>query len=400
MALTIFFSIFFLFILFVILVVLDFRGGRSKHQAQATDAVITSKRNGKAELIDDGQVFFNTLFRDIETAHDHVHLSFFIWKEGRIGEQLLALCERKARDGVQVLILVDRLGSAITKQVKTRVEQSGVVFAYTHSPKFPHWFYNANRRYHRKIAVIDQRTAYIGGFNVGDEYIGKNPKYGFWRDLHIRIEGTILDDIQQRFLDDWEGARAPKPNLTTTPSDKVGKEVFQLFYSEGKGVIDKLNEWFNRAEHSITIVTPYFIPSKVLHHTLMSKARKGISVKILIPDIEDHPFVKSAAYAYLPSLMEAGCKFYRYTDGFYHGKAIVIDGKEAQIGSANFDKRSFHLNDELDLVVPGGSFVQTIAKTLRKDIAGAVPLTLEDVKNRSVLNKIKTKIAVMISEFL
>ncbi|WP_081833333.1 phosphatidylserine/phosphatidylglycerophosphate/cardiolipin synthase family protein [Geomicrobium sp. JCM 19055] len=144
--------------------------------------------------------------------------------------------------------------------------------------------------------------------------------------------------------------------------------------------MDKLNEWLNRADHSITIVTPYFIPSKVLHHTLMSKARKGISIKILIPDIEDHPFVKSAAYAYLPSLMEAGCKFYRYTDGFYHGKAIVIDGKEAQIGSANFDKRSFHLNDELDLVVPGGPFVQTIATTLRKDIAGATPLTLEDVK--------------------
>lgn len=137
---------------------------------------------------------------------------------------------------MQVLILVDRLGSSITKQVKTRVEQSGVVFAYTHSPKFPHWFYNANRRYHRKIAVIDQRAAYIGGFNVGDEYIGKDPKYGFWRDLHIRIEGTILDDIQQRFLDDWEGARAPKPNLTTTPSDKVGRRSSSYFIRKAKGL--------------------------------------------------------------------------------------------------------------------------------------------------------------------
>ncbi|GAK12121.1 phosphatidylserine/phosphatidylglycerophosphate/cardiolipin synthase family protein [Geomicrobium sp. JCM 19039] len=393
-------SILIIVLLILLLLILDFRGGRADHHKKATTATRTNVRYGYPQLIGDGRAFFEQLKTDIESASQTIHLSFFIWKEPGIGTEVLNLLERRARDGVQVCILVDRLGSSISKSTIQRLRHSGVYFSYIHAPRFPYLFYNLNRRYHRKIGVIDQKIGYIGGFNVGQEYVSKDPKYGFWRDLHVRVEGQIVDDLQQLFLDDWSGAGAPTPLLPQKSMPPGSGEGLQLLYSEGKGVADHLYDWLATAEHSIRIVTPYYVPGKALQDLLIAKQKNGVNVTVLIPAIEDHNFVKAAAYAYIPNLLAAGCGIYQYVEGFYHGKAIIVDKRTALVGSSNFDKRSFHLNDELDLFLPGSPFVQQLVQTLEDDFAGARQLTKADVGNRTLLDRAKTRIARWFSEFL
>ncbi|AXF56409.1 phospholipase D-like domain-containing protein [Salicibibacter kimchii] len=397
---TIVITIIVLVLLIAIWFIIDFRLGRKRHQQLASTAKIYPLRHSDTELMKDGRRFFQRLFADIEQAQDHVHTSVFIIKEPGIGTQLLALLERKARDGVTVKLLVDRFGSRLANATTNRLKHSGISFAYAHKPKFPFIFYSANRRYHRKITVVDGKVAYLGGFNVGDEYVGKD-KLGYWRDYHVRMEKEGVADLQEVFLDDWaEAGGAPPANLMPSTAEQ-GSEPLQLLASEGLGYADHLIDWFDSAKTYAMIASPYYVPGGRIQDAVVNMGERGVKVDVLIPQKKDHPLVHDAAYAYFRELLQAGCTIYEYTSGFFHGKAIIIDGKFANIGSAKFDKRSFFLNDELDLFFHDeGKMIEEAEAVVRKDMQTAKKITIQDVENRTWLENLKTKGATWISDLL
>ncbi|QQK81679.1 cardiolipin synthase [Salicibibacter cibi] len=389
-----------LLLLIAIWFIIDFRLGRKRHQQLASTAKIYPLRHSETELIKDGRRFFQRLFADIEQAQDHVHISVFIIKEPGIGTRLLALLERKARDGITVRLLVDRFGSRLANATIKRLKRSGISFAYAHKPKFPFIFYSGNRRYHRKITVVDGKVAYLGGFNIGDEYVGKD-KLGYWRDYHVRMEKEGVADLQEVFLDDWaEAGGAPPANLM--PSiDMQGPEPLQLLASEGLGYADHLIDWFDSAKTYAMIASPYYVPGRLIQDAVTNMAKRGVRVDVLLPKKKDHPLVQDAAYAYFRELLQAGCNIHEYTPGFFHGKAIIIDGKFANIGSAKFDKRSFFLNDELDLFFHDhGTMIGEAEAAVRKDMQSAKKVTMQDVENRTGFENGKTKVATWISDLL
>lgn len=397
---TIVITIIALLLLLAIWFIIDFRLGRKRHQQQASTAKMFPMRHSETELIKDGRRFFQRLFTDIEQAQDHVHTSVFIIKEPGIGAQLLALLERKARDGVKVRLLVDRFGSRLATATINRLKRSGISFAYAHKPKFPFIFYSANRRYHRKITVVDGNIAYLGGFNVGDEYVGKD-KLGYWRDYHVRMKKEIITDLQETFLDDWaEAGEAPPANLMPASTEQ-GPEPMQLLASEGLGYADELIKWFDSAENYVLIASPYYVPGRQIQDAILNMAKRGVKVDILLPQKKDHPLVKDAAFAYFEELLQTKCNIHEYITGFFHGKAIVIDGHFANIGSAKFDKRSFFLNDELDLFFhQQGEMVTTAEAIVRNDMQSAKQITMQDLENRTWFEKAKTKFATWISDLL
>ncbi|MBB6450494.1 cardiolipin synthase [Geomicrobium halophilum] len=389
-----------LLLLIVIWFILDFRYGRKRHMEQATKAKTFPVRYGEAQLIKDGRYFFQELFKDIEQAQDHIHISTFIIKEPGIGTQFLALLERKARDGVQVRLLVDRLGSRLKKTTIHRLKASGILFAYAHKPAFPFIFYSANRRYHRKITVIDGNIAYAGGFNVGNEYVGKK-KLGYWRDYHLRIEKEGVTDLQEIFLDDWAEAGGAAPSSLEPSTTEKGAEPLQVFVTEGVGHVDTLMKMIKGAERYALIATPYYVPGKELQNAILDMAERGVHVDILLPKKEDHPLVKDAAYNYFRDLLSAGCNIFEYTPGFFHGKAIIIDGKFVIIGSAKFDKRSFFLNDELDLIFhQEGEMVANAETIVREDLRSAKRITIEHVEKRTWFENGKSRVSAWLSELL
>lgn len=370
-------------------------------------AVLT--QDNKVEIFTDGREKFDALLQDIHHAKDHIHIQYYIFRLDSLGQEIYQAVLAKAKQGVKVRILYDDTGSrSLRKRHFTElIALGGRVEAFFPSI-FPLINPRMNYRNHRKIVVIDGRIGYIGGFNVGDEYLGKKKKFGYWRDTHLRIEGSSVHPLQTRFILDWNQASAEHdieysdrffPAIPMKGS--VGLQIVSSGPdSEWEQIKNGYLKLIMMAKKYIYIQSPYFIPDASFMDTLRIACLSGIDVRIMIPNKPDHLFVYWATYSYVGELIRAGAKVYIYQNGFLHTKMIVIDDEASTVGTANIDVRSFKLNFEVNAFIYDRETSHKLAEIFEDDMKLSTELTAKIYEDRSTMIKFKESLSRLISPIL
>ena len=352
------------------------------------------------ELLVDGEATFGSIFAGIDQAENYVLVQFYIVRADGIGNQLKDRLIAAANRGVEVLFLYDEIGSlGLSSSYLSELRRSGVNVLPFHSRKGSGNRFQLNFRNHRKTVVVDGHTAWIGGHNVGDEYLGKDPKVGPWRDTHMRLQGPAVLGAQIAFAEDWRWASdetLEDLSWIAEPSDTGDAQALVI----ASGPADELEtaslmftQAINGATHRLWIASPYFVPDDAIVQSLQLAALRGVDVRILIPEVSDSVFVKLAAYSYFDEIKATGVKFYRYQDGFLHEKAFLIDDTVAAVGTANFDNRSFRLNFEITAVVVDEAFAADVETMFEADFARSRIMTPGEYDSKSYAFKVAVRIA-------
>ena len=316
--------------------------------------------NNEVDVYYNGVDKFAQLIKDLKNAKKFIHIQYYIIRPDRLGKKIMSILEEKAAEGVEVRFLVDSMGSyKVTRRSLRNFTKNGGKFEIFFPGIFPHVNTRINYRNHRKMVVIDGEYGYIGGFNVGDEYINENKHIGFWRDTHIRIRGEAVNDLTNRFLLDWCYASGEEIEDFSKfyPKNPIrdGDIAIQIVTSgpdhNEEYIKNAYMKMINNAKKYVYLETPYFVPDSPMLEALKLSALSGVDVRLIIPGKPDHIFMKWAASAYIGDLLNAGAKVYLYQNGFIHAKTIVADGKVCTIGTANMDMRSYSLNFEVNAFI-------------------------------------------------
>ncbi|WHY77490.1 cardiolipin synthase [Neobacillus sp. WH10] len=391
-----------LVLLIIIWLVIDFRLGRRKHLLAAGNTE-TAILHGNFEIFTHGKELFHNYFTDIYQAERHIHVLFYIVKDDAVSQEFFSILKEKAREGVEVRVLLDRIGSwKITKATVAVLREAGIQFAFSNRIKLPFLYYSSQVRNHRKISIIDGEIGYLGGFNIGKEYIDEDPKLSPWRDYHLKITGESVNFLQSEFLIDWNeySGEDLQDYPDYFPELPKGAVRHQYIPTEAGQLEENFIRLIRKAEQSIIIGSPYFIPSTKIFAELLESRRRGVSITVMVPFTADHLLVQEASFRYLRRLLEAGALVYQYKNGFYHAKTIVIDDKICDIGTANFDKRSLFLNKEINCLLYDPAFIERLKAVITNDILDSEPLTLAVLNKPNLLRSVKERIAAALSYFL
>ncbi|GEB78468.1 phospholipase D-like domain-containing protein [Sporolactobacillus inulinus] len=350
-----------------------------------------------------GHQLFQDMRQSIERAQSSIHLSFFIFHADEVGNEWLELLKKKAHEGVEVRLLVDTLASFALRKKRSELKAAGVSLAFSAKPTFPYTVYFLNQRNHRKMTIIDGTIGYFGGFNVSRDYIGRKPEMGPWHDNHLKVIGESVADLQHFFLEDWK--KATHEDLVHEPvyfpKSETGPGELTLLATDGKQLDERFAEELARAQSSIIIGSPYFVPSSRLMQVLQDRLNHGIKLTILLPLKKDHGLVQPASYHYLEPLVKKGAKLFHFYQGFYHSKLFIIDRKRCYLGTANFDQRSLFWNGELSGFTEDQTVIRQVFDQLAKEIhLKSIPISYDQIKKRSPIEKIKTICSVWLSYFL
>ena len=378
---------------------------------QSIDESFLSRHN-HVDVFTDGNQLFDKMFNDIADAKKSIHIEFYTIYNDQIGNQLRTLLEQKAAEGVEVRVLYDSWGSmGVKPSFYANLRELGgyaTPFLMTRSNIFD---FRINYRDHRKIVVIDGKIGYVGGFNVGDQYLGRLPKFGPWRDTHLRVIGGAVYGMQRRFIGDWNASVKKKESLIAHyhpyfPEIKApnGNTAMQTVASGPEGELEKIKMGYlrliNAAQDHIWIQTPYLIPDDSILDALRVAAHSGIDVRIMIPCKPDHPFVYRATQFYAKTLAAEGVTIYTYQRGFLHAKAMMIDGRMASVGSANMDFRSFKLNFEINAFIYDLQLTDQLEQIFVNDIRDSRVMTKERFEAQPRWLKFKQYFSRLLSPIL
>lgn len=380
----------------------DFFIGRYVHEKKTRHSSYPV-RNGHLQLITSGPDLFSNYFDDLYKAESSIHVLFYIVKNDRFSELFFEILIDQARKGIKVRLLLDWFGSReVSKKLIKKARSAGVEVTFCHRPRLPFFFFSLQQRNHRKVTIIDGKIGYVGGFNVGKEYIDLDPVLSPWRDYHLRIKGEGISDLQSEFLMDWEQATGNShlEDHSLFPPLEKGPMPHRFFPTRGIDAEEEILRLINQAEKRIFIGTPYFIPPEKLVEGLMQAIQRGISVSILVPNKSDHPIVKEASLHYLRKLLGAGGTVYQYEDGFFHAKVILIDGRICDIGTANFDYRSFKLNYEINCFIYNQDFIEETERIVQEDINLSSKLSVEDLADPPFSFRLKGWAGMLLKSFL
>lgn len=335
----------------------------------------------RIEAYTDGVSKMEALLAEIARARHHIHIQYYIFNDDETGRSLRDALAAKAREGVEVRILYDDVGSAKAKKTFfTQMRGMGIeVYAFLHV-KFPFFTSKVNYRNHRKIAVIDGRVGFIGGMNIADRYV-RGTGWGTWRDTHFRIEGSGAAGLQASFLSDWSATT--KCHISGPeyypPAEQFTDNTLQIVpsgpFGKWRTLLQADSYAIARASRRVWIQTPYYLPSDVLNMALQEAALAGIDVHLMLPARSDSKVVDLATHSFLDDMMKAGVKISFYTPGFLHSKLLIIDDVLTVIGSANMDFRSFEHNFEVNAFVYDPEFASRMAGVFENDLAHCHPLT-------------------------
>ena len=360
----------------------------------------------QSELLIDGEATFGRLFEAIAAARSYVLVQFYIIKDDNLGRELRDHLVRKALAGVRIYFLYDEIGSyKLPGRYLRELRQAGVHVSPFHSTRGKTNHFQLNFRNHRKVVVIDGETAFVGGHNVGDEYLSRNPKVGPWRDTHVRIQGPVVEAIQFCFVEDWHWATNAIPDLNWALKPSPGGSEEALLIASGPA--DALEtcalmfaQVVNMARERIWIASPYFVPDHQILGALKLAVLRGVDVRILLPAKPDHRTVHLATMSYYPNTLPAGIKLYRYKAGFLHQKVFLVDRYCAAVGTANLDNRSFRLNFELTYLNYGTAFVRAVEAMLVDDFAHSRPVELREYTERSFGFRLLSRSARLLAPIL
>jgi cardiolipin synthase len=352
----------------------------------------------KTTLLVDGDATFTSIFEGIEAAEDYILVQFYIVRDDNLGRELQSRLIEKARNGVRVYFLYDEIGSlGLSGDFGAKLRDAGVEIHPFHSRKGSGNRFQLNFRNHRKTVVVDGKVAWIGGHNVGDEYLGKNAKSGHWRDTHARIEGPAVLAAQLAFVEDWHWSTDALPgDLSWTPRQASDGEAAVLVIASGPA--DEMEtaslmytQAINSAIDRIWIASPYFVPDDAIVQALQLAGLRGVDVRILIPEKSDSKLVTLAAYSFFNEISAAGVVFYRYQAGFLHGKVKLIDDNVATVGTANFDNRSFRLNFEITSLVIDSKFASDVEEMFEQDFAESRIMESDEFDHKSFWFKLAVR---------
>lgn len=358
----------------------------------------------EVELLVDGEATFASMFEGMEQAEKYVLMQTYILRDDGLGREMQQRLIDRARAGVAVRLIYDEIGSAgLSDAYLYELRAAGVqVHSFNSSERRVHRW-QLNFRNHRKIVVVDGRAAWVGGHNVGDEYLGRDPKLGRWRDTHVKITGPAVFGLQMSFLEDWHWACREVPILDWDPQPGLGgagKEVLCL-PSGPADALETCTLYFLQLIHSakdrLWIATPYFVPDEQFVSALQLAALRGVEVRILIPDKTDMMLVNLSGWSYLPELGKVGIRVFRYTGGFLHQKVMLVDDDTATVGTVNFDNRSFRLNFEVTVQVSDENFAGRVERMLEGDFANSREVFVEDYQHKHFWERFLIRSARLLS---
>jgi cardiolipin synthase len=340
------------------------------------------------------QPAYDALLDAVGEAKQYVHLEYFIFRSDATGERLLELLTRKAKEGVEVRLLFDAMGSLHlrSRALRPLQEAGGQVSAFL--PLNPlHSLIRVNLRNHRKITVVDGRVGFTGGMNIGDDYLGKNPRLGYWRDCFMRIEGPAVSDLQRVFSEDWEFARHEtlSDEQYAPPQPAAGEVCLQIADSGPDQEINTIREIYFlaivSARHRLWIASPYLVPDNGLFDALRAARYRGVDVHILTLLRPDHYLSYYAGMYYGAQLLDYGVKIHLYRKGMMHAKIMMVDGKWGMVGSANLDNRSLHLNFEIGCMLHDEGQVAQLEAAYQRDLEDSDPLDQQTLSRRSLASR-------------
>jgi cardiolipin synthase A/B len=363
-------------------------------------------RFNKSRLLVDGEKTFRAIFEGIESAEEYILVQFYIIKDDELGRKLKARLIRKARENIKVFFLYDEIGSyKLPGTYIQDLQDEGIATSAFHTTKGKTNQFQINFRNHRKIVIVDGQIAYVGGHNVGDEYVSKHPKFGPWRDTHVMLEGPAVKLVQYCFTQDWYWATNRIPGLNwELQKAENGSEETLIVASGPADPLETCSLMFVHAIHSakkrIWIASPYFVPDERVLGALKLAVLRGVDVRILIPEKPDHRTVYLASFSYYEDILPFGIKLHRYTAGFMHQKVFLVDSNCAAIGTANLDNRSFRLNFELTLLNYDSSFIKKIEDMLSVDFSKSRLVDITDYTQRSFFFKLAVRSARLLAPIL
>lgn len=361
------------------------------------DGIYTS--DNKIDVFTDGGDMFARLIEDLKNAREHIHLLYFIFNNDDIGREIAGILTHKARKGVEVRLIYDSVGSRVIFNPPTfrRLRQAGgQVLGF--SPVFSNLssHFRLNYRNHRKLTIIDGRIGYVGGMNIGDEYMGRHKRLTPWRDTHLRLTGSAVWFLQERFLMDWSytsdmDIHEPRQALRFFPEPAAEGKLGVQIVSGGPDTAESpIKSGFltmiGSARKNVYIQTPYFSPDQSFLDALRIAARSDIDVRLMLPMISDHGVSQMSALGYARQVMESGVRVFLY-HGFLHAKAMVSDGLVTAIGTTNITQRSFTWDFEINAFVYDTAFAENYEHIFFADQADSTEITLDwfDRKGRLTL---------------
>ena len=358
-------------------------------------------------LYHDTTAAFDAILAAVARARHHVHLEFYIVRNDATAARLLGLLAEQARAGVEVRLLYDAMGSVNLKDRTLRplLEAGGRATAFL--PLNPlRSRIQVNLRNHRKIAVIDGGTAFIGGMNVGDEYLGLSDRFGYWRDSFLKLEGPAVAGLQRVFCEDWDFACGEALNGDDFFPElaDAGGAVVQVVESGPDQEVKTIRELYFAAilsaRERLWIATPYFVPDPGLLDALRLARYRGVDVRLLTVLRSDHWLTGHASRYYFPGLLEAGVEIYRYKRGMMHAKVMIADGRWAMIGSANLDNRSLHLSFEAGCALHTPALVAELEEQFRQDVLDCVRLDADTFAARGFTVRLTENACRLLSPLL
>ena len=365
--------------------------------------------NNEIKILTDGEEIFPNFIKAIKEAKQHIHLETYILRNDHIGQTIADLLCAKAKAGVSVRLIYDGMGSRLLgRAYLTKLRSAGVNVAAFLPVKLPFLHRKINYRNHRKILIVDGKIGFVGGANIGDEYLGKDPTIGYWRDTHVRLKGNAVYSLQKIFLQDWQFVTRQSLDLNIPelfPVEKVqGDHLVQITASgpdsQWEAIMQVYYYTIATAEKSVYITSPYFIPNESILTALKTAALSGVDVKLLLPAVPDHRIVYWAAMSYLEELLEAGVEVYFYHNGFIHAKVLTVDEIVSSIGSANMDQRSFSLNFEVNANIYDKETALRLNQEFINDLKHSRRLTLEEFRKRPLRHHFIESVARLFSPLL
>ena len=363
----------------------------------------------ETKVLTNGEETFSEMLLQMKRAKDHIHMEYYIIRDDSISNEIKSILIERAQSGVKVRFLIDAVGSwMLPKRYLRELKEHGIEVAIFGPVTLPFLNSKLNFRNHRKIVVIDNDIGFVGGLNIGDEYLGRVESFGFWRDTHLLVKGEAVRSLQLIFLQDWlystntsflsaDYMKAPRQEIVTSGGVQMIAGGPDNEFSVIKNIFFSM---ITSAKKSVWIASPYFIPDEDIFQAIKVAALSGVDVKLLVPQNPDKWFVWHASRSYFPDLLEVGVEIYQYERGFMHSKVVIVDNELASIGTANMDLRSFHLNFEVNAFLYKTESIQKLVNDYLEDLEYSNLLSIEKFNKRHFGNRILESTCRLLSPML
>lgn len=379
------------------------------------DYGIRVNKHNNLKILKSGREKFIDLFQQIEKAKHHIHLEYFNFRNDSIANALFEILERKAKEGVEIRAMYDAFGNSSNNQPLKKkhikaIREKGIEIVEFDPIKFP-WINHVFHRDHRKIVVIDGRIGYTGGMNIADYYITGLPEIGEWRDMHIRIEGDAVNDLQDIFLNMWNrctkqdiGGNEYYPTLSISDSTQHPNKKVAVVDRHPRKTNKAMRRIYAKAiesaENKVQIINPYFTPTRIIKKAIKKATEKGVDVEIMIPGKSDIGFTPDAAFYIANRLRKKGAKIYIYNGGFHHSKIMMVDSIYCTVGSTNLNSRSLRFDYEVNAFIFDDETTEELISIFQEDKEDSTLLTSEIYKKRSIWKKFVGWFAHLFTPFL